>query len=100
MLSDIIESLIGAVWVDTNGDLTACWQIIQVLLAPLPSTIDDAPLHPVRAIRVRMFVLPLRRIAYRSFVYVLLLFINPIICLHAGTCCQGTYEFDNCYQTF
>ncbi|KAL4860046.1 Endoribonuclease Dicer 1 [Chlorella vulgaris] len=50
VLSDVVESLLGAVFVDTGGNLDTTWAVIQRLLAPLvvPKTL---PVHPVRRLQ-------------------------------------------------
>lgn len=47
VLGDIVESLIGATYLDTYGSLNATWRIWEPLIQPLhtPHTI---PMHPVR----------------------------------------------------
>ena len=55
VLSDVIESLVGAVWVDSGADLAAAWAVARRLLAPLQvPTPGGAPLphHPKRILYV------------------------------------------------
>ena len=55
VLSDVIESLVGAVWVDSGADLAAAWAVARRLLAPLQvPTPGGAPLphHPKRILFV------------------------------------------------
>lgn len=46
VLGDIIESLIGAIYLDSMGCLETTWQIIQPLLEPF-YTPETVPLHPI-----------------------------------------------------
>ncbi|KAL4418837.1 hypothetical protein ABPG77_001500 [Micractinium sp. CCAP 211/92] len=50
VLSDVVESLIGAVYVDSGGSLDTAWSVTQRLLSPLvtPSTL---PVHPIRQLQ-------------------------------------------------
>lgn len=47
VLGDIIESLIGATYLDVNGSLDETWNIWKGLLEPFVSP-DNVPMHPVR----------------------------------------------------
>lgn len=64
VLSDIIEALMGAVWLDSQGDWEVAAAVAKHLLSPLP-WIDEVavdgrqpriPPHPVRRIHVRVFL--------------------------------------------
>lgn len=54
VLSDVAESLIGAVWLDTDGDFDVAWKAAKRLLEPMPwiGFGDEAPVHPLRRIHV------------------------------------------------
>ena len=57
VLSDLVEALAGAVFLDCGGNVDAVWAAMEPLLAPLP-WLDPAvfvPAHPVRRIHVRSF---------------------------------------------
>ena len=51
VLSDVLEALVGAVYVDCGGDLGTVWDVVRLLLHPLvtPTTV---PVHPIRHIQV------------------------------------------------
>lgn len=55
VLSDVFESLIGAVWLDAGGDSKVAWRVASRLLAPLPGE-DGRPLarHPTRMVHVSL----------------------------------------------
>ncbi|GAB4816128.1 hypothetical protein N2152v2_003174 [Parachlorella kessleri] len=50
VLSDVLEALVGAVYVDCGGDLGTVWDVVRRLLHPLvtPTTV---PVHPIRHIQ-------------------------------------------------
>ena len=52
VLSDVVESLIGAVYVDSGGSLAAVWDVASRLLHPLvtPETVAQ---HPIRRLQAR-----------------------------------------------
>lgn len=56
VLSDIVEALIGAVWVDSRGDTDACKAVVLRLLGPLNDDINAATIHPVRKLRVSLLL--------------------------------------------
>lgn len=47
VLGDIIESLIGATYLDVNGSLEETWKVWKPMLEPFVSP-DNVPMHPVR----------------------------------------------------
>ena len=51
VLSDIIESLIGAVFIDSGCSLDATWAVAHRLLAPL-APLGKTPMHPKRELHV------------------------------------------------
>eukprot|EP00887_Chlorella_sp_A99_P002196 scaffold21.g2196.t1 len=53
VLSDVVESLIGAVYVDSGGSLPTAWAVIRHLLDPLV-TPDTVPRHPIRQLHMRL----------------------------------------------
>eukprot|EP00884_Botryococcus_braunii_P004671 jgi/Botrbrau1/14204/Bobra.0291s0009.1 len=47
VMGDLVEALVGAVFLDLNADVDATWEVIRSLLEPLV-TPDTCPIHPVR----------------------------------------------------
>jgi len=58
VLCDIVEALVGAVWLDSEGSLSVTWAVAERLLSPvlvpLPGG-DPLPAHPVRMIHVSIY---------------------------------------------
>jgi endoribonuclease Dicer len=52
VLSDVVEALIGAVWLDSGGQLRKAWDTASRLLAPLPQSYTEVPVNPARLLRV------------------------------------------------
>ena len=49
VLCDIVEALVGAVWLDSGGDLEKTWQCIVVLTTPIPGVRGEpVAINPVR----------------------------------------------------
>jgi len=57
VLCDVVEAVVGAVWLDSGTDMGAAWKVASRLLAPLhiPETKDTKlPAHPVRQVHVSL----------------------------------------------
>ncbi|XBH58778.1 hypothetical protein VPH35_080155 [Triticum aestivum] len=52
VLGDIIESIAGAVFLDSGYDTSAVWKVFQPLLEPLV-TPETLPMHPIRELQER-----------------------------------------------
>lgn len=52
VLADIVESLTGAVFLDSSKDLEAVWRVVEPLLQPMVCP-DTVPIHPVRELNER-----------------------------------------------
>ena len=52
VMCDLLESLIGAIFLDTDGDLDVTWRCVERMLAPLPWIYHGVPIpaHPLRRI--------------------------------------------------
>ncbi|GER31579.1 ribonuclease 3 family protein [Striga asiatica] len=50
VLADIVESLIGAIFIDSNSSLDTTWKVVKNLLEPI-ITPSDLPTHPVVKLR-------------------------------------------------
>lgn len=55
VLSDIVESLIGAVFIDSGCRLEAAWAVAHRLLAPL-APLGKTPMHPKRELHVSLCI--------------------------------------------
>lgn len=101
VLSDITEALLGAVWLDSEGDWEVAAAVALHLLSPLPWVDEkvvadgrqvDIPPHPVRRIHVREQL---------CVIYVLLIDVfnknNLIIKIFNATFCAGAGSQGGCY---
>nr|AEZ02177.1 Dicer [Arabidopsis thaliana] len=52
VLGDIVESIAGAIFLDSGKDTTAAWKVFQPLLQPMV-TPETLPMHPVRELQER-----------------------------------------------
>lgn len=52
-LSDVVEALVGAVWMDSRGSVEAAWAAACRLISPMPEVGDHVVINPVRQLRVR-----------------------------------------------
>ncbi|EOA39476.1 hypothetical protein CARUB_v10008073mg [Capsella rubella] len=52
VLGDIVESIAGAIFLDSGRDTTAAWKVFQPLLQPMV-TPETLPMHPVRELQER-----------------------------------------------
>ena len=48
-LGDLVESITGAVFLDSGKNLDITWQVLRKVLEPLV-TPDDYPIHPTRVL--------------------------------------------------
>ncbi|XP_010241057.1 PREDICTED: endoribonuclease Dicer homolog 1 [Nelumbo nucifera] len=52
VLGDIVESIAGAIFLDSGGDTSVVWRVFQPLLHPMV-TPETLPMHPVRELQER-----------------------------------------------
>ena len=58
VLSDVAESLLGAIWLDSGGSYENVWKVATRLLDPMPwvGNGKEAPVHPLRRIHVSGYI--------------------------------------------
>ena len=52
VLGDVVEALIGAVFIDCHRDLVRTWKVVERMMDPLVAP-DEVPLHPTVELQVK-----------------------------------------------